>query len=137
MKLYCLLALAFLAFAPVARGQELDAHAPAQTSAPAESRFEIVQSNIAVMWTFKLDKYSGAVYQLVTNKNGDFTWELMDRDSNAANTIIVPGKVNYQIFTSGLAAKFTILMNVNSGASWLLTEDTKTKTSFWAVMPPR
>lgn len=134
LHIFVTLAIVSLALTATANAQDLQTHTSAQTSAPSDSLFEIIQSNIAVMWTFKLDKFSGQVYQLVHNQNDDLVWQLMEKDSNPANTVIVPGKVNYQIFTSGIAARFTILMNVNSGASWLVTTDTKTNESFWAVL---
>src|SRR5437016_2891859 len=126
MKRRILLTVAILSLplTSAVNAQDLPTHTSAQTSAPSDSRFEIIQSNIAVIWTFKLDKFSGQVYQLVHNKNDELVWDLMAKDPNPANTAVVPGKVNYQIFTSGIAAQFTILMNVNSGASWLLREDT-------------
>lgn len=67
------------------------------------------------MWTFKLDKFSGQVYQLVHNKNDELVWDLMAKGPNPANTVVVSGKVNYQIFTSGIAAKFTILIGARDG----------------------
>ena len=137
MKIHGLVAVVILLLAFTAGGsaQDLPTHSSAQTTVPTDSRFEIIQSNIAVMWTFKLDKFSGQIYQLVHSKDDKLVWDLMEKDPNPANTIVIPGKVNYQIFTSGIAARFTILMNVNSGASWLLTTDTKTDESFWAVLP--
>lgn len=57
----------------------------AQESKPAHqltfpvpsARFEILQSPLAARWTFRLDRYTGKVWQLVKTKDDDNTWEEM------------------------------------------------------------
>ncbi|MDE4917017.1 hypothetical protein ACUXAV_001637 [Cupriavidus metallidurans] len=90
------------------------------TAAAADARFEIVQSELALRWTFKLDKQSGVVYQLVASKDGVLSWDEMARYKHTLPDPVVAGKTNYQIFLSGIAAKNTFLINVNSGATWQL-----------------
>ncbi len=41
-------------------------------------------------------------------------------------------KVNYQLFISGLGARYTFLLHVNSGKTWQLTEDSEHSLLFWA-----
>lgn len=96
-----------------------------QTSAPATSRFEIVQSHLAAKWTFLLDKYSGAVYQLVTTKDDGLAWENIPVKGLPKPT--TPSRVRYQLFTSGIAARHTFLINIETSKTWYIvnTKDEK------------
>ena len=101
------------------------------TSAPASSRFELVQSELAAKVTLKVDKFSGIVYQLVQGEKG-VTWQIIESEKHPNDTA-TPGKVNYQVFTSGLAVRMTYLINVNTGATWQLSVDPEIG-NFWAVI---
>jgi hypothetical protein len=89
------------------------------TTTPANARFEIVHSPLAAKWTFRLNRYTGHVSQLVKTVSGGSAWETM--------TVIDPVKVDgasgprFILFTSGLAAKFTFLIDSQSGRTWELT----------------
>jgi len=48
-----------------------------QTTAPVGARFEIVQSELAAKWTFRLDRFTGQVSQLVNATGGGVAWEVM------------------------------------------------------------
>lgn len=90
-----------------------------QTLAPATSRYEIVQSQLAAKWTFRIDKYCGRISQLVKTKDDDVTWEAMP-------VLHLPKctndpRVHFQIFSSGLAARHTYLLNVDTGRTWVLS----------------
>lgn len=104
-----------------------------KTSAPPEARFEFLQSPLAARGTYKLDKYTGAVYQIVQTKDGHTVWREMLKLSHPLDKRN-EGRVNYQLFTSGLAMKFTFLMNVNTGATWQLVE-TPQKDLVWSPIP--
>jgi len=43
-------------------------------------------------------------------------------------------RVNYQLFTSGIALRYTFLMNVNTGATWQKLE-TPEKDLVWSPIP--
>lgn len=98
---------------------------------PPTSRYEIVQSELGVKTTLKIDKFLGHVYLLVKDSNDRLTWQLMDVEKQSNDTSI-PGEVNYQVFTSGLGMRFTFLLNVHSGITWQLAEDS-TYGMFWAA----
>ena len=100
-----------------------------KTSAPLDARYEFVQSQISVRGTYKLDKYSGAVYQIVTTKDGDIGWQEIYKKNHPLDKR-TDGMVNYQIFTSGISFRFTFLINVNTGATWQLLE-TSQKELVW------
>jgi hypothetical protein len=101
-----------------------------KTMTPQNSRYEFVQSHIAARSTFKVDKFTGQVYQLVQAENGNITWQEIVKIQHQ-NDKRKDAQVNYQFFMSGMAAKFTFLINVWTGATWQLTEDTKTEEIFW------
>ena len=88
------------------------------TLGPA-SRYESVQSSLAAKWTFRLDKVCGLVSLLVSNPKKAMTWESMGIVS--AVDCNNDGKNRFQIFTSGLAARHTFLMNTENGETWILT----------------
>jgi len=81
-----------------------------------QARYEIVQSALAARWTFRLDRVCGNVSQVVLTKSENMTFE---------NMLILglpkcnfDGKIRYQLFTSGLAARHTYLLNTDTGKAW-------------------
>jgi hypothetical protein len=109
-----------LALIPIGAAAQATNQQSALTHVPADARFEIVQSELAVRWTFKLDKFTGAVFQLVATKDGGVAWDEVPRLRSRAPDPVTPNRVNYQIFISGMIARNMFLMNVNSGATWQL-----------------
>lgn len=90
------------------------------TTAPPGARFEVVQSGLAARWTFRLDRYCGRVHQLVKTKDDDVAWDPMQVVGLPACS--TDGRPYYQIFTSGLAARHTFLINTITGRSWVLLD---------------
>ena len=89
-----------------------------ETAAPEGSHFEIIQAQTAAKWTFRLDKITGHVWILVQNKDGNYVWQPTKVDG------LPDGKTpsgTYQIFLSGLAAKFSFLIDTATGKTWALT----------------
>jgi hypothetical protein len=114
----CLSATVILLLTLAGRGlgqQQSDVHQ--HTTPPTDARFEIVQSELAAKWTFRLDRFTGHVAQLVKTSNDDNTWEAM-------STIDLPAMATphprFEIFTSGIAAKHTFLLDTESGKTWVL-----------------
>ena len=118
-----------------AQGQE--APPRAQTSAPDTARFEIVRLTIPGVWTFRLDKYTGAVWRIVKTIDGDLTWE-------GTPVLNLPRagidmRVRYQIFASGLVGKDTFLLNIETGQTWVLTsfkKESKEIVFRWEPLAP-
>lgn len=97
-------------------------------------RFQLYQSTIAAKGTFKLDSYNGDVYQLVVNTKNENLWEKLSRSQHyIADTKIVDQR-NYELFLSTIAIKFTYLINVNTGATWQLVQDTDSKELFFSLI---
>ena len=89
-----------------------------QTTTPENARYEIVQSEIVARWTFRLDRYTGHVAQLVSTKNDGNAWEDMEvEEPGLART---PTRAHFQIFTSGIAARHTFMIDTDTGKSWVL-----------------
>lgn len=114
MKKIILVAVAFIT--SIAFAQNKDANIHTSTTVGNQSRYEIVQSTLAARWTFRLDKVCGNIGQLVSTKNEGVTWESM-------LVLGLPkcqsdGKIRYQLFTSGMAARHTYLLNTENGKSW-------------------
>ncbi|MBQ7942173.1 MAG: hypothetical protein IJ328_07205 [Muribaculaceae bacterium] len=100
---------------------------PAKTS--LEGRYEIVQSNIARRYTFKIDKYRGIVYQLVQTEADGFAWQevpVLMRDFDE----IKPDTVNYHIFMGGTAVKDCFLINIHTGITWVLVKSSDNSIMF-------
>ena len=105
----------------------------AATTIPPSARYEIIQSQLAAKWTFKLDRVCGNIAQLAQDKNENLIWENMlviDLPKCSAD-----GKVRYQAFTSGLAAKHTFLMNLDTGKTWAITRFGANENEYTAWRP--
>ena len=83
------------------------------TNPSSESRFEVVQSQLAARWTFRLDRYTGEVMQLLLNEQKENTWHKIPVQD--LPRIKNPSRPRFQIFTSGLAARHTFLLDTFTG----------------------
>ncbi len=110
--------LVFLTMACVTYAQVEPTPPHAATTIPASARYEIVQSELAAKWMFRLDRVCGQVAQLAETKSGYNTWVNMPI-LNLPRCVLGRG-TQYQIFSSGLDAEFTFLMNLNTGTTWQL-----------------
>jgi hypothetical protein len=96
----------------------LDSATHQTTTLPSDARYEIVQSPLATKWTFRLDRYTGRVYQLVKTKNDNLAWEAMLIEGHY--DVPKPDRPRFAIFSSGLAARHTFLMDSDTGQTWVL-----------------
>lgn len=101
------------------------------SNTPESARYQIVQSELVAKITFKIDKYTGETFQLVKGENG-LTWQAIETQRHTQDETNI-NKVNYQIFTSGLAVRMTFLLNVNTGVTWQLSEDSDDNL-FWIAL---
>lgn len=110
--------VAFLAFLFFMRcfAQNRDSVTHNSTSVGNQARYEIVQSSLAARWTFRLDRVCGVVSQVVISKTENMTFEQMI--VSGLPRCVPDGKIRYQLFTSGLAARHTYLLNTESGKAW-------------------
>jgi len=126
------LSIAFLSIVPqaAARGQIAPVQKHEATTPPAEARFEIIQSSFIARMTLRLDRFTGTVDQLVGRADSTISWQPVQRQTHRDPDTRIAGRGNYQIFTSGIAAQYTFLINVNTGSTWQLVEDPSTGW-FW------
>ncbi len=108
-----------------------ESNSPQRTAAPAEARFEVVQSELSANFTVRLDKYTGQTWQLRAMATGEVIWQQAIREDNPDDTLTVPSKVNYQIFASALTFKDTFLINIHTGATWQLFFYPKRDDFYW------
>jgi hypothetical protein len=91
------------------------------TTLGSTARYEIVQSELAVRYTFRVDRVCGNVSQLVQTADDDLTWQIVEVVGKPA--CAADGRARYQLFSSGLAARNTFLMNTDTGATWQMVRD--------------
>ena len=103
-----------------------------QTTSLCGGRWELFMSEIAAKISFKIDKYSGDVFNLVQQKNGALTWQLVKKEYSSKG-IRIPDTINYQLFSSSLAIRYTFLINTNTGFTWQLVTDKNGDYLFEAV----
>lgn len=100
------------------------------TTSQTGGRYEIIQSNIRRSLFFKLDKYTGDVFLYVNIDKSHHTWEeiqIIGKPSTDDNDTI-----SFQLFLGGIAAADCILLDIKSGDSYQLYEDTDTKRLFFS-----
>lgn len=96
-------------------------------------RWEIIQSEIARRDTYKLDKYKGDVYQLVKKDNGENTWQKLTRLGDYLDKI-EEGKINFQMFLGGISVQDQFLINIHTGDTWCIYQDSKLKVTYLGYM---
>lgn len=121
MKRKILFAVTCLILSAYAKADDFPSYSHQFTSPPPAARFEIVQSQLAAKWTFRLDRYSGRIWQLVKTSDDDDTWEEMPvigltKGQGAA-------RPHFQIFMSGLAARYTFMIDNDTGKTWIVVTD--------------
>ena len=109
---------------------------PYVSTSQTGGRFEIIQSPIARRFTFRLDKYTGDVYQLVLANDNTLVWEkipnsvlIMLHDDNKK-----PDYIRFQLFMSGIALADCFLLDMDTGVTFKLYEDESTGSLFFKYM---
>ncbi|RPE08676.1 hypothetical protein EGT74_16700 [Chitinophaga lutea] len=102
-------------------------------SSTSGGRYEIVQSEISSIYTFRLDKYVGKVEIIVTLPNEPKTVfvEIPVNHSEENNT--VPDKINYQLWLGGGTLSDCYLLNIHTGTTWELVQKSNRKFSFEVI----
>ena len=123
------LALALAAGSPsLALAQDMG---QVSTGTGASERFQIIQSPLAAKWTFRLDRYCGRIAQLVVDKNDEYHWE--DMPVSPRPSCGKEARSHFQIFSSGLSAKFTFMSDTSTGTTWQLVHDIS-DTNMWQAL---
>jgi len=114
MKIHTLILLLLIPFETFSQQRNVNIHS--STSVGAQARYEVIQSTLAAKWTFRVDRVCGQVSQLVSNDEEEVNWSSMVVFS--LPKCLADGKNRYQVFTSGLAARHTFLINTETGTTW-------------------
>ena len=105
---------------PIA-AQTSESYQYSKTSISEEARYEITQSTLSAKSTFKLDKFTGRVWQMVRSKEDRPAWE--EVPVIKAPKIAPGSNARFQLFISGVAARFTYLLDTVSGQTWVFVDD--------------
>lgn len=114
----------------VATAQTPASNAHQRSLVPATARFEVIQSQIFARSTYRLDKYTGQAWEATMRSDSTLAWQAITMEAHPAGDPRREGEVNYQLFLSGIANRFTFLLNVNNGATWQLIQ-TREQTLAW------
>ena len=120
MNKYTAFSILVLCAASTTHAQELTYHV--STTVPDTAGYEIVQSSVLAKLTFRLDRNTGRTWQIGDTSDGGYVWQevlWLDDDSSESRS----SQPRYQIFSSGILARVTVLMNTDTGRSWYIAED--------------
>ena len=115
--------IAMLVLAATSASAQLETKTSQRTQPPPDARYEILQSDFVNVFTFRIDRFTGETAQLVLQDDSTLTWQAIQKLPHPLTDTTIPGRANYQVFTSGIARRYTFLINVNTGATWQLSED--------------
>ena len=106
--------------------------AAVQTVAPVGARFEVIQSVLAARETFKLDKYSGVVYLLMSDHDGMPFWS---HTTWSAKPDVGAGNwPRFQIFLGGQRVSDAFLLDLSTGKTWVWAIVGGENESAWIAM---
>ena len=77
MRTLVVFALIFVGLTSTASAESHTSDIHQSTTPPLDARYEVVQSQLAAKWTFRLDRYKGRISQLVRTQDEELTWETM------------------------------------------------------------
>lgn len=79
------------------------------SNTPESARFEIVQSQLAARFTFKIDKYTGVTFQLVEGENG-LTWQAMETERQTHDETHINKVINNDIMGVSILRNSTLFL---------------------------
>jgi hypothetical protein len=115
-----------------------------QSTPPSDARYEIVESSLTVRDTFRLDRFTGRVWRIVSNGGGDDLWEEMTVENRPE--VGNSSTARFQVFLSGLAVRYSLLLDTQTGETWEITkskidpnggEDESNVATIWAPIAVR
>jgi hypothetical protein len=76
----------------------------------------------------RIDRFNGEVDQLfIDTKSSNYFWSSVKMEKSALKYFhtYTDNRIHFQVFTSGITAKNTFLMDVDTGKTWVLVHDEK------------
>ncbi len=89
-----------------------------ETDSPDGARYQILQAQTAAKWTFRLDRFTGQVAILGQTRDGNYVWQ--NCTMTGLPDIRLGNRPRFQLFLSGLSAKFSFLLDTDTGKTWTL-----------------
>lgn len=82
------------------------------------ARYEIIQSGLAAMHTFKLDRFTGQVFLLVGNDEGGIAMWAITKWQKPAVVNPNPTEPRFQLFMGGDRVRDVYLLDSATGCTW-------------------
>jgi hypothetical protein len=92
---------------------------PQRSSSIQEARFEIVQSPQSPTFIFRVDRFTGRVWQLTSLRGGLWEWEETPVPESIA--VSTPNRPRFQLHVTGGSYSQTLLIDTETGKSWQFT----------------
>lgn len=127
-RLVILFALFFTGISAFAYGEE----SIGQKTNTEAGRYEIIIPDNMIRYTFRLDKFTGDIWQLVKNSDDSSTWQKVYRESSYFDSTD-EDKINYQLIVPANAARFIMLININNGTTWQICRTKDDEVAFQLV----
>lgn len=105
------------------------------TVSPLDDRYVLIQNSHLIKETYLLDRYTGDSWQLA-ELSPRYAWWKISKESHDED--IVPKEwtgLVYEIHFSEQAAKRTYMINVITGATWILFDEPTQGRIFWGAIP--
>ena len=105
------------------------------TASPLADRYVLIQNSHLIRETYLLDRYTGDSWQLA-ELSPRYAWWKIPKESQEED--IVPKEWTrpaYQIYLSGGTEKRTYMINVITGATWILFDEPTQGRIFWGTIP--
>lgn len=127
-RLVILFALFFTGISAFAYGEE----SIGQKTNTEAGRYEIIIPDNMIRYTFRLDKFTGDIWQLVKNSDDSSTWQKVYREPSYFDSTD-EDKINYQLIVPANAARFIMLININNGTTWQICRTKDDEVAFQLV----
>lgn len=92
-------------------------------------RYEILQSEISRRLSFKLDKYTGIVYECEDQTKNSCGWKEIKRAPSPSD-VPIQDQINYQLYLGGHLSLDCFLINIHTGTMWIYVRNRETGSSF-------
>lgn len=127
-RLVILFALFFAGISAFAYGEE----SIGQKTNTEAGRYEIIIPDNMIRYTFRLDKFTGDIWQLVKKSDDSSTWQKVYREPSYLDSTD-EDKINYQLIVPANAARFIMLININNGTTWQICKTKDDEVAFQLV----